>query len=302
MKRYLIAIAAALTGPGGAQAADYVALTVDPTGVAPGWTLSATHTSGAFYRGDQIVGLTLRRTFLGYRGEEQHALRAHPKQPLISFDGRTGRWQTKGQLGSVVAIDMTITPTGDPVAVEDAWGCKGAFARVAVRLRGSLTLRTGTRFFKAIRRTSLTGLVTFENGAVDCDRPAPSTCEASTSLHLGDERASVLASRGHLGLSFREQAAGSPTSVVWYHLMAVAGYEPLTGTLPTLGVLAPPGAAISGSAQFVGNEVTESSFGACRIARTNGAATGSFRTTFAGWGPRTLRLSPGVPASHSQTS
>lgn len=302
MKKLIVAISAALTLPAGAHAADYVGLTVASTGIAPGWTLSATHTSAAFYRGDEIFALTLRRTFLGNRGEEQHALRAHPKQPLISFDGRTGRWQTKGRLGGVAAIDMRITATGEPSPTKDAWGCEGAFVRVPVRLQGSFALRTGTRFFKTIRRTSLSGFVTYEDGAVSCERPPPPTCAASASLHGGDARASVLASRRHIGLSFSERAAGSPASVVWYHVMSLAGYDALTGTLPTIGVLAPSAGTIRGSAQFVGQETTESSFGACRVTRTSGTATGSFRTTFVGWGARTLRLSPAVPASYSQTS
>ncbi len=171
MRKLVVAIAAALALPAGAQAADYVGLTVDKTKVAPGWTLAGTHTSGSFYRGDEIFGLTLRRSFLGARGEEQHALRAHPKRSLISFDGRTGRWRTNGQLGSVAAIDMAITSTGTPTPTTDAWGCTGAFVRVPVRLQGALTLRTGTRFFKTIRRATLTGSVTYESGEVSCDRP-----------------------------------------------------------------------------------------------------------------------------------
>jgi hypothetical protein len=174
--------------------------------------------------------------------------------------------------------------------------------RVPVRLQGTFALRTGTRFFKTIRRTSLAGFVTHENGAVTCDRPAPTTCESSVSVHGGDARASVLASRRHFGLSFREQAAGSPTSVVWYHNMSIGGHEALTGTLPTIGIVAPSEGPIRGNAQFTGQEATESTYGACRITRTNGAATGSFRTTFAGWGARTLRLSTDVPASLSETS
>ncbi len=83
--------------------------------------------------------------------------------------------------------------------------------------------------------------------------------------------------------------------------MTVRGFDALTGSLPTIDVRA-PSTAISGSARFEGEEASSSSFGGCQTARTPGAATGSFSTTFAGWGARTLRLAPGVPASYSQTS
>lgn len=300
MKALVAATVAALVTPVSAQAADYVGLTVDPTEVAPAWTLAATHTSGAFLRGDEILGLSLSRSFGGGRGQEQHRLILHPRQPLISFDGRTGRWQTKGQLGDVAAIDMTITATGAPARAEFAWGCEGAFVRVPVRLRGSLTLRTGTRFFKTIRRASLTGFVTYENGAVSCDRPAPSTCDATTSIHAGGAQGSLLASPRNLVLQFRERAGSG--GAAWYHVMSVGGYDALAGSLPTVEVRA-PAATIRGGARFTGGEdTTESSFGACRTTRTAGAATGSFRTTFAGWGVRTLRLGAGAPASYSVTS
>jgi hypothetical protein len=295
MRKLVVAIAAALALPASAQAADYVGFTVSRTKVAPGWTLAGTHTSGSFYRGDEIAGLTLRRSFLGGRGEEQHALRAHPRQPMISFDGRTGRWQ--GRLGSAATIDMTISATGAPGPATDAWGCTGAFVRVPVRLQGSLVLRTGTRLFGAIRRTSLSGFVTYEDGDVSCDRAAPSTCEASTSFQAGSGAASLAATPRELILQFR-QAAGA---AAWYHVMTVRGYDALAGSLPTIDVRAPSN-TITGGARFDGGDTSASSFGACRTARTSGTATGSFRTTFAGWGARTLRLGAGTTASYSETN
>ncbi len=296
MRKLMIAIVVALAAPAGAQAADFVALTVDKTSVAPGWTLSATVTNGSFFRGDEIVGLTLRRSFLGGRAEEQHALRAHPKQTTISFDGRTGRWRTGSRLGSAATVDLAIEATGAPVTVEDAWGCGGGFAQVPVRLTGTLTLRTGTRFFGTIRKTRLTGFVTTDTGAVNCDRPGPTVCTPSAALQAGTAGGSVSVAPRELVLQFR-QAAGP---AAWYHVMTVRGYEALSGSLPTLGVPTPP-AAVRGSARFAGQSATESSLGACRTTRTSGAATGSFATTFAGWGARTLRLAPGVPASFSES-
>ena len=297
MKKLVIAIVAALAVPASSHAADYVGLTVNKTKVAPGWTLAGTHTSGAFYRGDEIFSLALRRSFLGGRGEEQHWLTRHSRQPLLSFDGRSGRWQTKGLIGSVAVIDMTITATGPPQPAEFSWGCTGAFLRAPVRLDGSLTLRTGTRFFKTIRRSTLTGFVTYEDGAVSCDHPAPLTCDTSSFLYAGTPQASAIVGKRTFSLQFGDTAGAAR----WYHVMTVLDYDGLTGTLPTIDVRAPT-TAIRGSARFTGADTTETSYGACRTTRTNGAATGSFRTTFTGWGARTLRLQPGMTASFSVTN
>lgn len=300
MKRLVVAIVAALGIPSAAQAADYVALTVNPTKVAPGWTLSGTVTSGSFYSGDEIAGLTLRRSFLAGRGEEQHRLIAHTRgRAPISFDGQTGRWKTT--FGGAATVDLAIKPLALPARpVDEAWGCRGTFSRVSVRLVGTLTLRTGTRFFKTIRRTQLRGFVTFDEGAVDCARPAPATCEAFSSLQAGNPRASLNASARQLTLQFRDPLQSAP-STAWYHVLSVSGYDALTGGPPEVGVRAPATPVVRGNARFLAQEATESRSGACVTTRTAGIATGSFTTTFAGWGARTLRLDAAVPASFSES-
>ena len=293
----LLAIVAAFGLPSSASAADYIALTVSPTRFAPGWTLSATVTNGSFSRGDEIVGLTLRRSFLRGRGEELHSLKAHPDRSTISFDGRRGRWAAR--LGTAAAVDLAIEPAGPPVAVEEAWGCRGAFVRVPVRLRGTLALRTGTRFFKTIQRSRLAGFVTIDNGPVDCNSPASSACEPSLTLQAGSLEGSVLASSRRLGLQFRDPVSGARAgSVAWYHVLAVSGYDALAaGTPPAVHVAAP----IRGGIAFAGQATTESSSGACRTTSTTGSATGTLRTTFTGWGARSLRLQPGRPATLNET-
>jgi len=294
----VLAIVAAFGHPSAAHAAGYIALTVSPTQVAPAWTLSATVTNGRFYRGDEIAGLTLRRSFLSGRGEELHALKAHPSRTTISFEGRRGRWATNGSFGSAAAVDLAIAATGPRTAVADAWGCRGAFVRIPVTLRGTLSLRTGTRFFNTIRRTRLAGFVTIDDGAVSCDVAPPATCEPSSTLHAGGLEGSLLASPRRLGLQFRDPVAGS---VAWYHVLAVSGYDVLTGTPPAVEVAGPAVPAIRGSAHFAGQAAKETSSGACRTTSTSGAATGSFRASFAGWGARTLRLQSGVAATFNET-
>ena len=61
----------------GAQAADFVGTDRRQDEGRTRLDAVGTRTNGSFFRGDEIVGLTLRRSFLGGRGEEQHALRAH---------------------------------------------------------------------------------------------------------------------------------------------------------------------------------------------------------------------------------
>jgi hypothetical protein len=59
-------------------------LVVNPTKVAPGWTLSGLVTSGSFYRGDEIDGLTLQRSFLAGRDEgstRSAHTRGRPRSP-----------------------------------------------------------------------------------------------------------------------------------------------------------------------------------------------------------------------------
>ena len=294
----LLSIIAALALPSAAHGADYLALVLNPTKVAPGWTLSGLVTSGSFYRGDEIAGLTLQRSFLAGRGEEKHALRAHPRQATISFDGLRGRWSTSNQLGNAGAVDLAIKATGPATPVDDAWGCRGAFARIPVQLEGSLTLRTGTRFFKTIRRTRLAGFAVFDQGAVNCDRPQAGECEASSSLWAGTSRSSVVAAPRSLVLQFREPVAQSRAGAAWYHVMTVEGYDVLTGGRPPAVEIAGPSVpALIGSASFVRETVKETSAGACRTISTSGTATGGFRASFVGWGYRTLRLQPGVPAT-----
>ena len=294
----LLVVVAAFGAPSATHGATYIALTVTPTQVAPGWTLSATVTNGSFSRGDEIVGLTLRRTFLRGRGEELHALKAHPKQTTIRFDGRNGRWAATSRLEGAATVDLAIEATGSAVEVSDAWGCLGAFRRIPVLLRGTLSLRTGTRFFKTIRRTRLAGFVTIDGGPVTCDVPPAATCEPSTTLHAGRLESSLLASPRRLGLTFRQPVKGS---AAWYHVLAVSGYDVLAGTPPAVAVAGPGVTAIRGSARFVGQATKETSSGACRTTSTSGAATGSFRASFVGWGARTLRLTPAVPATFSES-
>jgi hypothetical protein len=297
MRRVLVALAVALALPSGAQAADYLVVYVNPTKVAPGWTLGGSVVSGNFYGSDAVFGLTLSRVPAGRTLlEEKHALRSHHARSTISFDGKAGRWKTAGQLGTAAVVDMTIEATGSSSPVERVLGCSGSFRQVPVHLEGSFALRTGTRAFGTVKRTRLTGLAMYEDGIVACGRPAAATCATSSSLFAGGARRSLTAAARSFILSFSEPVQGAPAnSTHWYHVATLSGYDAVTGTLPELQVTA-TSPTVRGSATFVARTTTESDSG-CRVTTTSGDMTGSFTATFAGWGKRTLRLQPGAYAA-----
>ena len=294
MKRLLVVLAAALVLPGLAQAADDTILYVNPTTVAPGWTLGGSVVSGSFYSGtDDVLGLTLTRRFAAGRAEEKHALRANHRTSTVTLTltGRTGRWRTTGQLGTTLVVDMTIRPTGPARPVSEELGCRGGFRRTPVRLDGTFTLRTGTAFFKTVRRTQLRGLLTTASGAVDCTRPAPDRCDGSfviSSLSLGEPRATATATARSLSLQFMDVFPHG--RFTWYHGMTYTGYDALVGALPSFSVPAASGSPIRGSATFAGVRSSQTVYGACVTTSTFGNVSGTLTTTFAGWGMRIARL------------
>jgi hypothetical protein len=289
VRRLLVGIVAALVLPSGAQAGDYLILYVNPTTVAPAWTLSGSVVSGSFYYGtDDVFGLTLRRGFAGGKAEEKHSLRAHHSRPTVSFAGGAGRWRTTGQLGTAVRVDMKIRATGAAKPVTEELGCRGAFQRVPVRLEGTFAFRTETGFFKTIRRTRLGGLVTTAVGAVDCTRPPPERCDAISSLNLGEPRASATVTARSLALHFMDLFPHG--RFTWYHHMTFSGYDALVGSLPSFSVPAASGSPIRGSATFAGIRSSDTTYGACVTTSTSGNVTGTLTTTFAGWGTRIARL------------
>ena len=177
----IAAVGAALALPGNAAAVDHVTLFVAPSKLTADWKLSAAVVGPTAPRGRETFGVTLTRKLANGRGEEQHGLRAAPAG-TITFDGRSGRWRAR--FGTLLTIGMTVTATGPAQEIGESLGCRGAFARVPVVLRGTFALRTGTTFFGTIRRVRLTGSVTFNRGGpVDCAPAAATTCCAVDRAH-----------------------------------------------------------------------------------------------------------------------
>ena len=305
------AVGAALAVPGNAAAVDHVTLFVSPTTLSqPGWKLSAAVAGPTERTARETFGISLTRKLGNGRGDEQHGLRAAPTG-TVSFDGRNGRWRAR--LGTVVAIGMTLTATGPARELGEFQGCRGAFASVPVRLRGSFVLRTGTSFFGTIRRPVLSGSVTFNRGGpVDCSAPAFEICSPSsvlTAVRQGSAgpAATLLLSPdagGWLTLSFADRGGKLPAGTTWYHVMRAErlGFDPLAGRPPSIAVDLPAALAVRGSGTFAATETTQGTRGECRRVTTTGTFAGSFRTRFAGWGARTVAFARSGLASFAEES
>ena len=304
------AVGAALALPGTAAAADHLTLFVAPSKLSADWKLSAAVVGPTSPGGRETFGVTLTRKLANGRGEEQHGLRAAPVR-TITFDGLRGRWQAR--FGTLLTIGMTMTATGPAQEIAESQGCRGAFARVPVTLRGTFALRTGTTFFDTIRRVRLTGAVTFNRGSpVDCAPAAATTCSPSTVLTAvrqaaGGPAATLLLSPdagGWLTLSLADRGGSLPAGVTWYHVIRLErlGFDPLGGTPPTIGVRLPAALAVQGDGTFTASDTSTGTRGACGTAESSGTFTGSFRTRFAGWGARTAVFGPAGFARYAHES
>jgi hypothetical protein len=277
------ALAGALFVPGTAFGVDHVSLFVSPSAVAghPGWRLSAS-VPGREATGGEIVGVTLAR------GVESHALRgAARSSSSVAFDGRRGTW--RATVGSSFVARMTIEPSGPPVPVRQSLGCRGSFVQLPVMLRGRFVVRTATRLFGTIRRSSLRGTAVFnDGGSLDC-RPLPTVCAPSTRLIASRGGDSLNATRdggGYLGVSLRQEVRGG----AWYHRVELTGFDPLAVTEASVTVRAPSGQPVSGSGTFTESRIVGSD--ACGISTLEGTFVGSFRARFTGWPSRTLVFGP----------
>ena len=322
----IVAVVAALALPGRAHAVGHLVLDISPTRVAApvsakaskqerarlkalaSWRLHGRVVGRDFYRlGDpEIFGVTLSRSFPAGRGDELHAFRAAPKQ-TVTFDGQSGRWEAR--LGNALTLRMEIEATGAQESSDPPLPCLGTLAKVPVTLRGTFVLRTGTKFFRTIRRVTLTGLMTFApNGLVDCTPVVPtSACGRSTTLSLshrlsGTSDATLLMSpdeNGWTTLSVADRSSAS-AGYTWYHVMYALGFNPLSGQLPTIAALLASPLPIQGSGTFTARLTSTETNGACSTVTTAGTFTGLFRAQFAGWGTRSVKFNPADDARYRE--
>jgi hypothetical protein len=312
------AIGIAFALPARAHAVDHVVLDISPARIATAalvktskqerarlrqlasWRLDGRIVGRDFYRPDdaEIFGVSLTRSFSN--GQELHAFRAAPRQ-TVTFDGERGRLEAR--FGKTLVIAMEIVATRAPHPAEPPLPCRGAFAAVAVRLRGTFVLRTGTRFFRTIRRTGLTGVVNFNSGGVvDCTPQSSTECESSSTLSVSQGADALLMSpdeNGWASLSIADRSAAS-AGYTWYHVMYALGSNPLSGQLPTIAAHLTGPLPIQGSGTFTAQQTSTEMDGGCRSTSTTGTFDGMFRAQFTGWGVRTLRLNPADHASYSE--
>jgi hypothetical protein len=307
----IVALGVALALPGRAHAVDHVVLIVPPTRIAAlpatrgAWMLSGRVVGPTSTGATETFGVSLTRSFMAGRAEELHGFRAAPAH-TVTFDGERGRWDA--HFGTLLRVTMSITATGAQEPIGAAQGCRGALMRVPVELRGTFVLRTGTTFFKTIRRARLAGTVTFNpGGSIDCTAPAASSCTMDDILHA-NRRITVTSdamllmspsSGGWTSLVFADRAGASQAGT-WYHVMRVTGFNPLTHSPPAITVRLPSTLPIRGSGSFVPEQASTTQFGPCRTSTSSGTFNGTFRTQFAGWGARLLVLAPADNAGYSE--
>jgi hypothetical protein len=322
----IVAVGAALALPARGLAVDHVVLDISPTRIAgpvsgkaskqerarikalASWRLDGRVVGRDFYRvGDaEILGVTLSRSFPNARGNELHAFRAAPKQ-TVTFDGQRGRWEAR--FGNALTVSMEIAVRGAPQPSDPPLPCRGTFAKVPVSLRGTFALRTGTKFFRTIRRVALTGLVSFAPaGPVDCTSLPSSACGRSSTLSLSHRfsrtsDATLLMSpdeNGWTTLSFADRSAASSVGYTWYHVMYALGSNPLSGQLPMIAARLASPLPIQGSGTFRAQQTSTETNGACSSVLTTGTFDGTFRARFAGWGARSVRLNPADDARYRE--
>jgi hypothetical protein len=323
----IVAVGVALAVPAPAYAVDHLVLDISPTRVATAvsakaskqerarvkalapWRLHGRVVGRDFYRpGDaEIFGVTLSRSFPAGRGDELHAFRAAPRQ-TVTFDGQSGRWEAR--FGNALTLRMEIEATRAQESSDPPLPCLGSFAKVPVTLRGTFVLRTGTKFFRTVRRVRLTGLMTFApTGPVDCMPVVPgSACGRSTTLSLshrlsGTSDAALLMSpdeNGWTTLSVADRSAASAAGYTWYHVMYALGFNPLSGQLPTIAARLASPLPIQGSGMFTARQTSTETNGACSAVTTAGTFTGLFRARFAGWGARSIRFDPADDARYRE--
>jgi len=288
----VIGIAFAL--PARAHAVDHLVLDISPTRIAAAASVKTSKQERARLR--QLARWRLDARIVGrdfYRSGDAEIFGVSLTRSL------------KARFGKTLAIDMEIVATAAPHAVEPALPCRGAFAEVAVRLRGTLVLRTGTRFFRTIHRARLTGVVNFNaGGVVDCTPQASTECGNSSTLSVshGADAALLMSpdENGWTSLSIADRSAASATGYTWYHVMYALGSNPLSGQLPTIAAHLTGPLPIQGSGTFTAQQTSTDVDGACRSTSTTGTFDGTFRVRFAGWGLRTLRLSSADHATFSE--
>jgi hypothetical protein len=299
MRRLLVVlIVVALGAPAGARASTHLWLDVRSRQLSPahlaGWELRLTGASddnfseaGAPDHGSFGVTLLLKRP--GF--QETHGY-GDVESDELSFDGTSGRLR----IGSIGA-DLRIEATG-MAAPHLADACPGSpMLQVPVRLVGTLSLRTGTRFFATVRTDASSGTVLYNDGPPGACYPTadarPPICGHGRTLFSDPDAPSLVTLRWETPSRYRYASIDFRPAKLpgWGHAIELAlRRNPFAG----LRASTPPQGPLRGSARFrLTARRQDPAVPSCPgppVTRARGTLTGRFVAAFHGWGTKTLVL------------
>jgi hypothetical protein len=307
MRRLCVVLAAlSLAAPAGARASTHLWLDVRSSRLSPaglgGWQLRFTGATddnlseaGAPDHGSFGAGLLLQRP----RFEETHGY-APGGTAEISFDGFAGQLRIDRASNGALAADLRIQATGMPTP-HLAEACPGSpMLEVPVRLVGTLTLETGTRFFGTVRTAALSGTILYNDGPpgacyATADAP-PSICGHGTMLYSNADLARFVTVRWETPPLYRVASIvfRPPSEPGWGHALEVRlRRSPFSGGLGSLRAAVRTG-PLRGSMRFqLSRRQQDTPDPRCPgplVTRARGTLTGRFVAAFHGWGTRTLVL------------
>jgi hypothetical protein len=314
MRRRLLLVvagAAALAVHAEGRAADHLYLDASTRlgGALSGWRLAVHADSGDVYATDDpgapsplTRGGYVRVRLVRRAGpvDERHDLIGLPRSDTIAFDGSAGALDVRSELGSTLAIRMTISPTGAATPT-NALSCSGgAFVSVPVRLAGRFDLATGTRLFGRLRPSSLSGRLIYNTGGHvgECFSEPVAVCtpgeELRASVALGPGAAEPVVVLGAVWAPKERYAYAAwssylrgPADPEWKHQLFVdLRRRPFSGPLRKLRLRLPPRGQLRGSGVFAGRRIGTFPAPECGGVEIHafGPLEGTFRADFFGWG------------------
>ena len=300
-------VALALGAPAGARASTHLWLSARSNQLTParlgGWEVKIDATSddnyseaGAADHASLGATLHLKRP----RFDEFHGY-GPAETGELSFDGVAGRLRVDSSSNSALAADLRIEATGMPAPyLADA--CPGApMLQVPVRLVGTLTVRTGTRFFATVGAGTLSGTMLYNDGPPGPCYPTPNgpprICGHGRTLYANDDAPPFVLVRWESRSIYRYASIvfGDPKQPGWGHALQVPLLRnPFSGRLGSLRAAIGPRGPLRGFVRFHlltrKQDTADPHCAGPPVTRAQGTLTGRFVAAFHGWGTRALVL------------
>ena len=300
-------VGVALGAPTGAHASTHLWLDVRSHQLSParlaGWQLRINGaTDDNFSEAATAQHASLGSTLLLKRPRFEETHGYEPAETAeISFDGFGGRLRLDPGNNGALAADLRIEATRMPTPhLADA--CPGSpMLQVPVRLIGTLTLRTGTRFFATVRPGTLSGTMLYNDGPPGpcyptADAPPPMCGHGHLLASNADLDRSVTV-RWETPPIYRAASIvyRAPKQPGWGHALQVPLLRnPFSGRLGSLRAAIRARGPLRGFVRF--HLLTRKQDTADRhcagppVTRAQGTLTGRFVAAFHGWGTRALVL------------